>query len=273
MHLGREREAEQQQRRQRHRDRAWSRVNGIAQRRPHLAAHQRHQALPAHARAPSAAAGGETRRPSPAARPARAAPPCAVSASSSAASAGGVERVDRAARRRRRRRCQVKPAARSAGSAAASAAAGHATSNAVAVGVAPAQLLGRRVGDQAAGVDERRPVAVVDFLEEVRRDEHGDAGGRLLLDAAPRTGAVVHVDAGRRLVEEQHARPMQRRHRQAGALADAGGEVLRLLALGVAEREALAQRRPSGARARRRRGRRGRRRTRRSRAATGPGRG
>ena len=38
-----------------------------------------------------------------------------------------------------------------------------------------AKLLGRRVGHELPGVDERDPVAVVGLLEEVRRHEHGDA--------------------------------------------------------------------------------------------------
>ena len=122
---------------------------------------------------------------------------------------------------------------------------GSSTCDAVAVGVAPPQRLGLGVGDQAPGVDEAHPVAVVDLLEEVRGDEDRDAGLRLVLDELPEEAAVVHVDAGGRLVEEEHARLMQGAQRQPGALADAGRQVLGLLVLRVAEREALAQRAPA----------------------------
>jgi hypothetical protein len=55
----------------------------------------------------------------------------------------------------------------------------------------------------------------------------------------------VHVDPGRRLVEEEEAWIVQRRQRQTGALPDAGRQVLGALALGVGEREALAERAPA----------------------------
>ena len=80
--------------------------------------------------------------------------------------------------------------------------------------VATTNRVGRRVRDQLAGVDEAHPVAVLDLLEEVRRHEHGDARFRLLLDQVPEAQPILDVDAGRRLVEEEDARPMQRAERE-----------------------------------------------------------
>src|SRR5207244_11682154 len=115
----------------------------------------------------------------------------------------------------------------------------------VAVGVALAELLGLRVGDEPSGVDEGRPVAVLDLLEEVGGDEDRDTRVRLVLDELPEEPAAAHVDARGGLVEEQHARAVERGERQAGALPDAGGEGLGLLGLGLAEREAVAERAPA----------------------------
>ena len=89
----------------------------------------------------------------------------------------------------------------------------------------------------------------------------------------PEEAAAVDVDAGGRLVEEEHARVVQRAEREPGALADAGGQVLRTLALRLARARSARAARPSAPPAPRRRARRARRRTRRSRAATAPGRG
>ena len=115
----------------------------------------------------------------------------------------------------------------------------------VALREAAAQLLRRGIGDQPAAIDEAHPVAVVGLLEKVGGDEHGDARLGLLLDDLPEAGAIVDVDARRRLVEKQQARPMQRGDGEAGSLADAGGKVLGSLLLERAEIEALAQRRPA----------------------------
>src|SRR5207245_752845 len=61
----------------------------------------------------------------------------------------------------------------------------------------------------------------------------------------PSSAAAAHVDPRRRLVEEEEPRPVHDADREAGALADAGGQVLGLLALGLREREALAERTPA----------------------------
>src|SRR5262249_1243209 len=117
--------------------------------------------------------------------------------------------------------------------------------DAVATGVASAKILGDRVGDQPAFVDEADPVAVVGLLEEVGGDEDRDAGRRLVLDQLPEKRAAADVHPGRGFVEEEETGSMQRAERQASALPDAGREVLRLLLLGIGEREALAERAPA----------------------------
>src|SRR5437899_6721168 len=117
--------------------------------------------------------------------------------------------------------------------------------DAIAVGVAPAELLGRGVGDEATRVDEAYPVTVVGLLEEVGGHEDGDTGPGLILDKLPEERPAPHVDPRRGLVEEEEARAMQRAERQAGPLPDAGGEILGFLALHLREREALAERAPA----------------------------
>src|SRR5581483_11846052 len=89
------------------------------------------------------------------------------------------------------------------------------------------------------------PVAVVDLLHEVGRDEDRRPRRGLVLDELPEGAAALDVDARRRLVEEEEARLVERRERQAGALADAGREVVDALALGLGELEALAHRAPA----------------------------
>src|SRR5437867_2073263 len=116
--------------------------------------------------------------------------------------------------------------------------------DAVAVGVALAELLGLRVGDEPPGVDEGRPVAVLDLLEEVGGDEDRDTRVRLVLDELPEEPAAAHVDARGGLVQEQHARAVERGERQAGALPDAGGEVRGRFELGLAQGGAPAERIP-----------------------------
>src|SRR5207247_7082492 len=76
-------------------------------------------------------------------------------------------------------------------------------------------------------------------------DEDGRPGVALLLDQLPEERTAAHVDPRRRLVEEEEPRPVHDADREAGALADAGGQVLGLLALGLREREALAERAPA----------------------------
>jgi len=62
---------------------------------------------------------------------------------------------------------------------------------------------------------------------------------------APASLSSWHVDPRRRLVEEEEPRPVHDADRQAGALANRGGQVLGLLALGLGEREAVAQGAPA----------------------------
>src|SRR5262249_56994044 len=61
----------------------------------------------------------------------------------------------------------------------------------------------------------------------------------------PEGPGVANVEARRGLVEEEHPWRVQHAEGEAGALADRGREVLGPLALGVDEREALAQRVPA----------------------------
>src|SRR5207237_3189498 len=110
----------------------------------------------------------------------------------------------------------------------------------VAVREAAAQVFGGRIGDQAAAIDEAHPIAVVRLFEEVGGHEYGNARFRFFLNDFPESRAVVNVDSRRRLVEEEHAWAMQRRDREARALANAGGETFRALLLEFPEVEPLA---------------------------------
>ncbi len=76
-------------------------------------------------------------------------------------------------------------------------------------------------------------------------DEDGDARLCFLLDQVPESQAVLDVDAGGRLVEEEDARPMQGAQREAGTLAHSRGELARVLVLRLGESEALAERAPA----------------------------
>src|SRR5262249_30379169 len=108
-----------------------------------------------------------------------------------------------------------------------------------------AQRLGGRIGDQAPGVDERHPVAVLDLFEEVRGHEDRTPARRFLLDELPEELSARDVDAGRGLVEEEQLRLVERGEREARTLADAGRQVLGTLGGGGAERESVAERAPA----------------------------
>src|SRR5262245_10938080 len=108
-----------------------------------------------------------------------------------------------------------------------------------------AQRLRCGIGDQAPGVDERHPVAVLDLFEEVRGHEDRAPAGRLFLDERPEELSARDVDAGRGLVEEEQLRLVEGGEREAGALADTRGQVLGTLGGRGAQREAVAERAPA----------------------------
>ena len=91
----------------------------------------------------------------------------------------------------------------------------------VAAAAADVQEIPRRaVLDHAALVHDEHAVAVHDGGQAVGHDEGGaprELGRRAQRPLDERVGLVV--DAGRRLVEQQHARPPQERAREAEQLA------------------------------------------------------
>ncbi len=87
------------------------------------------------------------------------------------------------------------------------------------------QRLGRALRDDAAAVDDRQPAREpVGLLEVVGGQQDGDAIlAREADDLVPQLGARVGVEPGRRLVEEQHARPVDEAHRHVELPAHAAG--------------------------------------------------
>ena len=248
LHLGREDEAEERAaRRAARRSRIVTRER-VAQRRAHLADEQRPEPPPAHARRPppprsmrrkTSVIGGCSMWTRASARRARAA--------ASVARSVGVERrrgdasPPCASRRRRRAGGDERGAARGA-----LAGGSRRASIAVAVGVA------LRGASSGVALAISRPASMNDTQSQYSTSSRKCVVTKtvtpalgLLLDAAPRRGR----GCGRR--RRRSARRGRGRaagaacERQAGALADAGGQVLGLLALRVAEREALAQRAPA----------------------------
>src|SRR5206468_2055900 len=84
-----------------------------------------------------------------------------------------------------------------------------------------------------------------DLFEKVGGDEDRDAGGGFVLDQLPEDAAAVDIHAGGGLIEEEDAWLVERGQTEAGALADAGREILRFLALGISQIKALRQRAPA----------------------------
>ena len=93
------------------------------------------------------------------------------------------------------------------------------------------EQLGRRpLLDDATGVHHGDAVGEVGDDGEVVGDvEGGDAvGAAQLADSGQHVGLRAHVEAGRRLVEHDHARPAGERHRHADALLLAAGQLVRV---------------------------------------------
>ena len=71
-------------------------------------------------------------------------------------------------------------------------------------------------------VDDDDPVGEpVGLLEVLRREQHRRAAGDELLDDRPQLGAAARVEAGGRLVEEQHRRAVHERGGEVEAAAHA----------------------------------------------------
>ena len=69
------------------------------------------------------------------------------------------------------------------------------------------QLVGGALGDDAAGVDDHDLVGeLVGLVEVLRGQQHGGAAGDERADRRPHLVAVAGVEAGGRLVEEEHRR-------------------------------------------------------------------
>src|SRR5207245_11109790 len=68
------------------------------------------------------------------------------------------------------------------------------------------QLVGRAERGEPSGVDDRDAMAMVGFVEIVRRNEQRHAGGRELIDQVPEMPARERIDAARRLVEKYDRR-------------------------------------------------------------------
>ena len=78
------------------------------------------------------------------------------------------------------------------------------------------ELIGRALGDHLAAVDDRQPRGeLVGLLQVVGRQQHGLAAAQRASarDLLPHLGADLGVEPGRRLVEEQHLRVVDERHR------------------------------------------------------------
>ena len=78
------------------------------------------------------------------------------------------------------------------------------------------QLRGRALGDDVPVVDDPDPVGErVGLLEVLRGQEDGDAVlAREPRDLAPERASALHVEPGRRLVEEEDRRPVRERERE-----------------------------------------------------------
>ena len=69
------------------------------------------------------------------------------------------------------------------------------------------ELVGGALGDHLAAVDHRDPVGeAVGLVEVLGGEQDGRAGGDPLLDRLPEADPAARVEAGRRLVEEEHRR-------------------------------------------------------------------
>ena len=104
------------------------------------------------------------------------------------------------------------------------------------------ELVGRALGDHVSVVDHHDPVGQpVGLVEVLRRQQHGRAGRHARLDRLPQTEPADRVEAGRRLVEEQHRRAEDKRGREVEPAAHAARVRLHRPPGGLGEVEALEQ--------------------------------
>ena len=104
------------------------------------------------------------------------------------------------------------------------------------------ELVGRALGDHAAAVDDGDEVGeAVGLVEVLRGQQDRRALGHQALDRRPHLEAAARVEAGRRLVEEEHGRAGDERGAQVEAPAHAARVRLDRAIGRVDEIEALEQ--------------------------------
>ena len=104
------------------------------------------------------------------------------------------------------------------------------------------ELVGGALGDHRAVVDDRDPVGEpVRLVEVLGRQQDGRPRGDAILDHLPERDPAARVEAGRRLVEEDHRRAGDERPREVEPAPHAAGVGLDEPARGVGEAEALEQ--------------------------------
>ena len=106
----------------------------------------------------------------------------------------------------------------------------------------------RALGDDLARGDDAEPVAeLVGLLEVLRREEDRRALVAQAADLVPQRQARGRVQAGRRLVEEQHLGLVDERHREVQAAAHAAGVRRDAAVGGAGQADALDELRAAGA--------------------------
>ena len=116
----------------------------------------------------------------------------------------------------------------------------------------PLQLLGGALSDDPAVVENRDPVGeMVRLVQILGRQKDRDPVGDQLADAVPHRAAAAGIEPGRRLVEKDHLRRADERHRQIQPAAHAARVGRHRAPGGVDELEPFKQlgdpRRSSGA--------------------------